>query len=872
MDRREQVTEEIATSLIGLASALAEHDAARAAGWLGTPFLAQPLPGSLGPEVEVRPGFRSAPLAVGAAKIADPAAWAQGLVEWQRSFARVDDVRFDVLEANPSSDGSESPVRLRLRIQGVLGDGGRRALTAELTGTMRAQADRWLLATAEVVAGGVLSCAKPPFVEVGEAAGVQKVVRPVPSEEMKTDWQGACALDFDQDGWMDLFVASQPKNHLYRNRGDGTFEDVARAWGVEVPVGGTGALALDFDDDGRDDIFLCSATQPLRLFKNDGKRFVDVSRRAGVERTCSAASAAAADYDGDGRLDVFVACYKPAKEIGPDSWHRVSNGGPSLLFRNKGDGTFEEVAAQAGVAAPHFSFAAAWADYDEDGKPDLAVANDYGDKALYHNLGGGRFEEVAAKLGVVDTGNGMGADWGDYDGDGHLDLFFANMTSHAGDRLMKQLVMGTPAGDTARVLSLLKGNALFRWDGKSFQDVRAEAGIADSGWAWGGGFFDADGDGRLDLFVANGMISGLDRRDTDSIYWTHVAASSLPVPKALREIPSNRMYTERHHGQVLRAAWSFAGFQRDSLFLNAGLGRFVDVSPVSGCDGVRDGRSAVFADFDNDGRPDIFVHETMGSRHQLYANQSAPPASFVSLTLEGVKGNRAAVGARVAATLDAPKQVLVRHVAAGSGYASSGDRRILIPVPAGARLAGLEILWPGGAVQKLGPLSPGHFRVREGEAPKPLGIKPARLGGALSVPPSSAGGVLSAGDRCPDLRADFIKSWSGGAVRLAGRASILVILEPSAKETAGEIQEMEKLGFGPKAKFPVCGLLTGPAPDTLASTIPLGVAREVFLARLFGRGPRQVPLALLVDPYGQITATRRGPGATRALVELVGAR
>ena len=196
------------------------------------------------------------------------------------------------------------------------------------------------------------------------------------------------------------------------------------------------------------------------------------------------------------------------------------------------------------MADPRFSLAAAWGDYDGDGRPDLAVANDYGDKSLYHNLGGGKFEEVAAKLGVVDPGNGMAVDWGDTTGDGRLDLFTANMTSYVGDRVFASvLTKGLTAdytGDTRRTVDLLHGNGLFHFDGTAFHDLRREAGIADAGSAWGGGFIDVDGDGWLDLFVTNGMISGKYRRDTDSIYWTHIAASSLPAPKVMSEMPSTR--------------------------------------------------------------------------------------------------------------------------------------------------------------------------------------------------------------------------------------------------------------------------------------------------------------------------------------------
>ena len=865
LDRREDATEEVAGALLGLASALEQGDADRAAKFLTPDFRGAPLPGDQRPEVEARPGYRRAALAGGGAPVSAKE-WLASLSAWTGALARVEEARFDVREAAPDTEGANSPARLHFHAQGVTPDGGRRALDAELAAVLRFSDERWRLVAVAVTSGEILSCDHPPFLEVSIPAGLAKITRAYASaDDFDWNWQGACAIDFDGDGWMDLFVPSRPANHLYRNKGDGTFEDVARAWGVDQPAGGTGALAFDYDNDGRDDLFVCSAGKPLRLFHNDGKRFVDVSQRAGVDRVVSGASAAAADYDGDGFLDVFVACYKPDKAIGPDSWHRVGNGGPSLLFHNRGDGTFEEVAAKAGVADARFSFAASWADYDDDGKPDLAVANDYGDKSLYHNLGGGKFEEVAAKLGVSDTGNGMGVDWGDADGDGHLDLFTTNMTSIPGDRVMRQLFTARPTGEAARVLDLLRGNGLFLSDGKAFRDVRRDAGIADAGWAWGGGFLDVDGDGQLDLFVANGMITGRDRRETESLYWSHVACSSLPVPPMLREIPSNQVYVEHHHGQILKSGYTFAGRQRDRLFLNAGGARFVDVSSVSGCDGVQDGRAAVFADFDNDGRTDIFVHEIQGNRHRLYRNRAPAPARFVSLALQGVKGNRDAVGARVLATLAGPKskRVLLRHVAAGSGFASSSDRRVIIPIPAGETLEALEVRWPGGAVQQLGALAGGpFFAVREGEPPKPLALKPAELGATSGAVSPADGGLLGAGDSVPELQGEFISTWAGGPVRLAGRFNVLTILEATQKS---EIAALEAVGEPAGA----VGLLAGPAPAGLAAKIPLALVPERFLKSLFGRSPRAYPVAFLVDPFGQILATKSGPGATAAVAALL---
>ena len=333
--------------------------------------------------------------------------------------------------------------------------------------------------------------------------------------------QGISLGDVDGDGLDDLYV-SQPSglpNRLFRNNGNGTFSDLTRQAGLDVLDETSMALFGDLDSDGDQDVILVGAT-PM-LFRNDGNgkfRFDDDALEIGEDRAAMFTGAALADYDLDGDLDLYVCAYdfwKPGTEYdAPTPYYDAVNGPPNLLFRNDGSGSFDEVADAAGFGPTNdrFSFAAAWGDYDDDGDPDLYVANDFGRNNLYRNNGDGTFDEVATELGVEDLGAGMSAAWGDYDGDGDLDLYTANMWSSAGLRITgSERFESVAQSERRRALfrRQAQGNSLFRNDGRQgFADVSDEARVRTGRWAWASDFVDLDTDGRLDLFVQNGYITG----------------------------------------------------------------------------------------------------------------------------------------------------------------------------------------------------------------------------------------------------------------------------------------------------------------------------------------------------------------------------
>jgi len=367
----------------------------------------------------------------------------------------------------------------------------------------------------------------PIFTEVATAAGVaSRGPRLGTPGNDKFYWRGAISDDVDGDGLFDVFTSTSTRVWLYRNRGDGTFEDITERSGIDAPPGVTGPLFLDWDRDGHLDLFLgyvgwkvdgVPHGEALRLYRGDGKGgFTDVTEAAGIADTyINAFSTCAADVDNDGFLDIFVCNYHRLDAVYPNSWYRATNGSPNLLLHNQGGKRFVDIAAQAGLAGQDWSYAATFADFDADGDQDLYVANDYGDNGLFVNQGGLTFVDEAAKRGVLDTGNGMGATWGDLDNDGRLDLYVSNMSSSAGNRILKRFSSpakpaegSRPAGggkpgisDAEEVLlKLAAGNTIFRQtkDG-TFEKMPKSNGGVGASWAWSPALLDIDLDGLLDV-------------------------------------------------------------------------------------------------------------------------------------------------------------------------------------------------------------------------------------------------------------------------------------------------------------------------------------------------------------------------------------
>lgn len=331
-------------------------------------------------------------------------------------------------------------------------------------------------------------------------------------------------VDIDQDGWDDFYVTARwGKNQLWRNRGDGTFEDIAAEVGLDLDGVCNCSLFADFDNDGDKDVFIGRTLERGKFFTNIDGRFYDRSKED-IDRELPywTSSMAAADVNGDGLLDLYISTYrlpitKPFDVLAnafltPDEqeiWkkrraddHPVFRltGPPNVLLLNKGDGKFEAAPEAGGAELWLSSFQSTWSDYDNDGDPDLFVANDYAPDFVFRNEGGKLVDVTSSMAGEEIQGFGMGVTLGDYDNDGLQDPYFTYMYSKAGSRITEMF-----KGLERRMYDGVAGNKLLRNTGKNFEPTGLS--VAQTGWSWGGQFSDLNNDGFLDIYVANGFYT-----------------------------------------------------------------------------------------------------------------------------------------------------------------------------------------------------------------------------------------------------------------------------------------------------------------------------------------------------------------------------
>ena len=342
---------------------------------------------------------------------------------------------------------------------------------------------------------------------------------------------GLAVVDIDRDGFDDVYtMARRGKNKFLRNRGDGTFEEIAAELGLDIADYTSSALFADFDNDGDADVFIGRTLQPSQYLMNEGGRFVARSdTHVDGRMPHFVSSISAVDYDGDGLLDIYLATYA-SQSLGKIKnnlsrfMHREdvlrhdelrmaddfesfvhASGPPNVLLRNVGDGRFVEV-MDTPLRVFKNSYQCTWADYDDDGDMDVYCANDFAPDNLLRNEGGGRFVDVTNTAGFDVVGLAMGASWGDYDRDGRLDLYVTNMYSKAGSRIARKI-----EGLDPRYAQTALGNFLYRNEGDKFRRVSGSAPqamqVERAGWSWGSQFIDVDNDGDLDIYALNGFYS-----------------------------------------------------------------------------------------------------------------------------------------------------------------------------------------------------------------------------------------------------------------------------------------------------------------------------------------------------------------------------
>jgi len=719
---------------------------------------------------------------------------------------------------------------------------------------------------------------------------------------------GVSAGDADGDGLDDLYVA-QPSglpNRLFHNNGDGTFLDVTDAAGLAVLDSTSESLFADIDNDGDQDLVLVTRTEPL-LFVNDGKghftRVRDAFQFTGRLRG-ALTSAAMADFDRDGFLDLYLCAYSyligasEDKAGPPTPYHDARNGPPSILLRNDGHGRFVEVTAAAGLDEDNdrFAFAPAWGDYDEDGWPDLLVANDFGRKHLYHNEGlvNGqvRFRDVAGPAGVEDYGAGMSASFLDYDNDGHLDIYTGNMWTAAGQRITREpgFKPDAPPGIREIYRRHARGNSLFRNRGDgTFEDVTLQARAEFGRWAWSSDGLDFDNDGREDLYVVNGMFtrdSEDQEVDVDSFFWRQVTARSPLAAETGTAYDDGWRATNR----LLVTHGSQASHERNVLLRNDGHGGFDEISGTAGLDLDQDGRSFAVLDIDGDGDSDLVLMAPRGSPQlRLFRNDFDSGHASVALRLIGTRSNRDAVGARV--TVETDQGRFTRVVTLGSGFISQHSKELLFGLGNSQRIARVTIAWPSGRVETLTELALNQRAwIREGDGV--LRTEPFRKAGA----PPDAPGMPAAGAAtrvpstwlyqpypAPDFTLRDLAGQEHSLSGLSGRPVLLLFWATSAPPSRAMLAELSRQRDQlARAGVSILAVAVDAPRDEAAVRaatqgigVPVMVASEAVAGTytilhryLFDRREDLgLPTAFLVSGRGEIVKAYRDPADVAHLID-----
>ena len=571
-------------------------------------------------------------------------------------------------------------------------------------------------------------------------------------DDWRTVLDGACGIDIyghngvsvgdiDGDGFDDLYVC-QPAglpNRLYRNRGDGTFEDITESSGVGLLENTACAIFADFDNDGRQDLIVVRATGPLLFLNQGGGKFrlkPDAFQFANPPQG-TFTGAAAADYDRDGWLDIYFCLYAYYQGTDqykyPTPYYAAENGPPNFLLRNNRDGTFRDVTAQSGLNQNNtrYSFCCGWGDYNRDGWPDLYVVNDFGRKNLYRNNGDGTFTDIAPQAGVEDVGAGMSVCWFDYDNDGLEDLYVADMWTAAGERISTQEIFqrDAPARGPRLVSQTRHGQFAFaksrRRNISGLHRVSAAAGMGR--WSWSSDAWDFDHDGFPDLYIANGMLSGPIREDLNSFFWRQVVANSPDTAKPSQDYEQGWNAIN----ELIRADYTWSGYERNVFYANNRDGTFSDVSGAVDLDFLEDGRSFALADFDHDGRQEVFLK-----------NRNAPQLRL----LKNVAGRSAAVHRLSAARhqKQSRRDRRGRHrgnarpkmLQAGSGFLSQHSKDVFFGLGEAKGPVNASIRWPSGLVQQLHDLPINH-RVWVEEGAAPSRIEPFRNPSLPSASPAA---------------------------------------------------------------------------------------------------------------------------------------
>jgi len=517
---------------------------------------------------------------------------------------------------------------------------------------------------------------------------------------------GVAVLDFDRDGFEDLFVADGVRSILYRNDGHGRFADVTERAGLARSategIAATGVAAADVDGDGYPDLFVTNAFGPARLFHNRGDgTFEETTAASGIAVPGNARSAAFADVDGDGDLDLFVAVTGDYYAKMPDPPFDANDGLENFLYLNDGHGHFTDATKAWGLSGmTRWTLSALFQDYDQDGRMDLMATNDFGLKNLYRNVDGRRFEDVAKKTGTLARAYGMSGAWADFDGDGRPDVYTTGTDTQW---YFIHEYPSIPVGLAGRLFlpfairwceEMASGNSLLlQKPDHTFENATARSGAQHAGWNWSAIAADLDDDGWPDVYATNGLWGDGRDRDVELEFWWQTLAYWDDY------VAGTKTFDRKGAG--------VAGIERDRYFHNrggaaAGAPLFEDRAFLDGLDLESNGRAAVAFDANGDGALDVYVR-SVGAPEALFLGSRKPGEHYLRLRLSGTPGrdNRDGIGCEITAVLPGGRRLVTQNVNE-SGYLSTGSPIVHLGLGPATRLEGLTVLWPSGKKQDLG--------------------------------------------------------------------------------------------------------------------------------------------------------------------------
>jgi hypothetical protein len=581
---------------------------------------------------------------------------------------------------------------------------------APLLLSARAAAQRWIRRarpTFQDISGHVLT--RLPHWEREVARGIEDSMHHADRIQIPfgTGMLGMALGDVNGDGLEDVYLSQIGgfPNRLLLHQEDGSVVDGALAAGVAVLDTTRGCLLVDLDGD--DDLDLCVAREAdIVLFWNDGAGKFSAPQLLDGPGSAPIYSLSAADPDLDGDLDLFAARYLTGQtlEAIPTPYHDATNGAVNQYWRNDGRGVFTLAGEETGLTsgAPRYSFVSLWEDFDDDGRLDLYVVNDFGPNNLYRNEGG-KFSDIAAERGMLDGAAGMGISVADVELDGDLDIYVTNMYSAPGLRATAEPTYR--AGDEAvRAMHrrMAEGNSLLLQTAPGqYAEGAAAAGVDHGGWAWGAIFHDWNLDGLPDIYVPNGFISAARETDVEALFWRWIVRIT---PPPLEGVAAYYRNWSALTGFNQLEGYSYNGYERNFAYLNLGGAEFADVSPISDVDFIDDARVAARLDWDGDGLEDLLLVNRTGPRLRLLRNAHPAPGHRVVLELHGLAGSADAVSARIRLHRSDGK-VVTRTVYAGEGLLGQSSRRQFFGLGDAEGAALAEVRWPDGTLQRFEGLS-----------------------------------------------------------------------------------------------------------------------------------------------------------------------